>query len=101
MTMLVGMGEEINDKDIKEELMSCFSNAPTAIQVIEVLRGMKQRTGEIARLYTARYELIHYWENQLMADEQIQNGEMMFYVSTLYEALRRKLLKKMHSNYRP
>ena len=52
--MLAGMSEEINDKDIKEELMRCFSNAPTTIQVIQVLRAMQQRTAEITRLYTAR-----------------------------------------------
>ena len=39
--------------------------------------------------------------NQLMVDEQTQNGEMMFYTGTLHEPLRKKLLKKMHSNYRP
>ena len=78
MTMLVGMSEEISDEDIKEELMRCFSNAPTMIQVIQVLRAMHQRQGEITRLYTARYEIIHNWANQLMADEQTQNGEMVF-----------------------
>ena len=62
MTMLAGMSEEIDDEDIKEELMRCFSNAPTTIQVIQVLRAMQQRTGEIARLYTARYKIIHYRE---------------------------------------
>ena len=33
--------------------------------------------------------------------KQTQNGEMMFYAGTLHEPLRKKLLKKMHSNYRP
>ena len=101
MTMLAGMSEEVHDEDIKEELMRCFSNAPTTIQAIQVLRAMQQRPGEIARLYTARYEIIHYRVNQLMADEQTQNGKMMFYAGTLHEPLRKKLLKKMHSKYRP
>ena len=51
MTMLAGMSEEVDDEDIKEELMRCFSNAPTTIQAIQVLRAMQQRPGEIARLY--------------------------------------------------
>ena len=72
MTILAGMSEEIDDDDIKEELMRCFSNAPTTIQV---LRAMQQRTGEITRLYTARYEITHYMVNQLMAEEQTQNSE--------------------------
>ena len=39
--------------------------------------------------------------NQLTADEQTQNGEMMFYTGTLLPPLWKKLLKKMHSNYGP
>ena len=101
MTMLAGMGEEIDDEDIKEKLMRCLSNAPTTFQAIQVLRAMQQRPGEQARLYTARYEVIHYRVNQLMADEQKQNGEMMFYAGTLQGPLRIKLLKKIHLNYRP
>ena len=100
MTMLAGMSEEINDEDIKEELMRCFSNAPTTTQAIQVLRAMHQRPGEITRVYTARYEFIHYRVNQLIADEQTQNGELIFYAGTLHEPFRKKLLKKMHSNYR-
>ena len=41
MTMLAGLNEELDDEDVKEELMRCFSDAPTTIQVIEELRGMK------------------------------------------------------------
>ena len=51
---------------------------------------MQQRPGEIARLYTARYEIIHYRANQLTADEQKQNGKMMFYAGTLHEPLTKK-----------
>ena len=79
--------------------MRCFSDAPTTIQVIEKLRGMKQRPGENARLYAARYKVIHFRVNQLTAEEQNQSGEMMFYVGTLQDHLRRKLLKRIHSTY--
>ena len=48
MTMLAGMSKEVDDEDVKEELMKCFSNIPTTIQAIGVLRGMKQREGEKA-----------------------------------------------------
>lgn len=81
--------------------MRCFSNARTPIQAIGVLREMKQRQGEQARLYANMYEVIHYRANQLTADEQTQNGELMFYVGKLLNHLRKKLLKKMHTNYRP
>ena len=101
MTMLAGMSEDVDDEDIKEELMCCFSNAPTTIQAIQVLRSMQQKPREQARLYTACYEVLHYRANQLMADEQTQNGEMMFFAGTLLPPLQKKLLKKMHSHYRP
>ena len=61
---------------------------------------MKQRPGENARLYAARYEVIHFRVNQLMAEEQNQSGEMMFYSGTLQDHLRRKLLKRIHSTFR-
>ena len=59
MMMLAGMNKEIDDEGVKEELMRCFSNALTTIQAIGVLRGMKQRPDEQARLYTVRYKVIH------------------------------------------
>ena len=31
MTMLAGMNEELDDEDVKEELIRCFSDAPTTI----------------------------------------------------------------------
>ena len=101
MTMLAGMSEDVDDEDIKEKLMCCFSNAPTTIQAIQVLRSMQQKPGEQARLYAACYQVLHYRANQLMADEQTQNGEMMFFAGTLMPPLWKKLLKKMHSHYRP
>ena len=85
----------------RKSLMRCFSNAPATIQAIEKLRGIKQRPGENVRLYATRYEVIHFRANQLMAEEQNQSGEMMFYVGTLQDHLRRKLLKRIHSTYRP
>ena len=99
--MLAGMSEDVDDEDIKEELMCCFLNAPTTIQAIQVLRSMQQKPGEQARLYTACYEVLHYRANQLMADEQTQNGEMMFFTGALLPPLQKKLLKKMHLHYRP
>ena len=62
---------------------------------------MQQKPREQARLYTVCYEVLHYRANQLMADEQAQNGEMMFFTGTLLPPLQKKLLKKMHSHYRP
>ena len=34
MTVIAGMDDTVSDDDLKEEIMRCFSNAPTMIQVI-------------------------------------------------------------------
>ena len=99
--MLAGMDDEVNDEDLKEEIMCCFSNAPTKIQAIQALRAIRQNPNEQARLYTAHYEALHYRANQVTADEQGQNGEMMFFALTLLCPLQRKLLKKMNTVYGP
>lgn len=77
--MLAGMNEELDDDDVKEELIRCFSAAPTSIQV---LKWMKQRAGENDRLYVARYKVILYRTKHLRADELTQKGEIMFYAGT-------------------
>ena len=81
--------------------MRCFSNAPTKIQDIQALRAIRQNPNEQARLYTARYEALHYRANQVTADEQGQNDKMMFFALTLLHPLQRKLLKKMNMVYGP
>ena len=41
-TFIAGMDDTVSDDDFKEEIMRCFSNAPTMIQGIGVLRGIRQ-----------------------------------------------------------
>ena len=36
------MDDNVSDSNLKEEIMRCFSNAPTMIQAIGVLRGIRQ-----------------------------------------------------------
>ena len=40
--IIAGMNDTVSDDDLKEEIMRCFSNAPTMIQAIGVLRGIRQ-----------------------------------------------------------
>ena len=100
-TMLAGVDDEVNDEDLKEEIMCCFSNAPTKIEAIQALRPIRQKPEEQARLYTAHYEVLHYRANQVTADEQGQNVEMMFFALTLLHPLQRKLLNKINMVYGP
>ena len=41
-TIIAGMDDTVSYDDLKEEIMRCFSNAPTMIQAIGVLRGIRQ-----------------------------------------------------------
>ena len=41
-TIIAGMDDTMGDDDLKEEIMRCFSNAPTMIQAIGVLIGIRQ-----------------------------------------------------------
>ena len=43
MTMLANI-ETVDDEALKEEVMRCFSNAPTTFQAIKVLRGHAAET---------------------------------------------------------
>ena len=38
--IIAGMDDNMSDEDLKEEIMRCFSNAPTTIQAIGLLRGI-------------------------------------------------------------
>ena len=41
-TIIAGMDDTISDDNLKEEIMRCFSNAPTMIHAIGVLTGIRQ-----------------------------------------------------------
>ena len=41
-TIIAGMDETVSDDDLKEGIIRCFSNTPTMIQGIGVLRGIRQ-----------------------------------------------------------
>ena len=41
-TTIAGMDDNVSNDDLKEEIMRCFSNTPTMIQAMGVLRGIRQ-----------------------------------------------------------
>ena len=101
MTIIAGIDDNMDDEDLKEEIMRCFSNAPTTIQAIGVLRGICQRQNEQACLYATRYEFVHNRANYITPEEQTQVNEIIHYASTLLPHLQKKLLKKMNNYHRP
>ena len=100
MTIIAGMDDNVDDEDL-EEIMRCFSNAPTTIQAIVVLRGIHQRQNEQVCLYAARYEFVHNRANHITPEEQTQVNEIIHYASMLLPHLQKKLLKKMNNYHRP
>ena len=88
-TIIAGMDDTGGNDDLKEEIMRCFSNAPTMVQAISVLRG------------TYRYEFVHNRAHNIQPEEQTQVSELIHYVSTLLPHLQRKLLKKLNSLHQP
>ena len=91
------MDDTVSNDILKEEIMRCFSNVPTMIQAIGVLRGIRQWQNEQAFLYAARYEFIHNRAHNIQPEEQTQVSELIHYASTLLAHLQRKLLKKLNS----
>ena len=75
MTMIAGMDDNVDDEVLKEEIMRCFSNAPTTIQAIVVLRGIRQRQNKQAGLYAASYKLVYIRAHQITLEEQTQVNE--------------------------
>ena len=101
MTVIAGMDDTVSDDNLNEEIMRCFSNAPTMIQAIGVLRGIRHWQNEQACLYAARYEFVHNREHNIQPEEQTQVSGIIHYVSTLITHLKKKLLKKLNTYHRP
>ena len=100
-TIIASVDDTMGDDDLKEEIMRCFSNAPTMIQAIRVLRGIRQQQNEQAHLYAARFEFVHNRAHNIQPEEQTQISELIHYTSTLVPHLQRKLLKKLNSFHQP
>ena len=95
------MDDTVSDDNLKEEIMTCFSNAPTMIQAIRVLRGIRQWQNEQACLYAARYEFVHNRAHNIQPEEQTQVSELIHYASILLPHLQRNLLKKLNLFHQP
>ena len=100
-TIIAGMDDNISDEDLKEEIMRCFSNAPTMKQAIGVLRGIRQWQNEQVHLHVARYEFVHSRANNITQEEQTQVSEIIHYALTPLPHLKKKLLKKLNTYHRP
>ena len=101
LTVLSGLNPALTDDQIKEEIMMCFSLAPTRRQALERLRAMHQETDEQMQQYIVRHEVAHLRAHKLTADEQCSIIEIMEFAMKLQPYIQDKHLKKTDGNKLP
>ena len=101
LTVLSGLNPAFTDDQIREEIMMCFSLAPTRRQALEKLRAMHQETDGQMWQYIVRHEVAHLRAHKLTADEQCSISEIMEFAMKLQPYIQDKLLKKIDGNRLP
>ena len=98
LAVLSGLNKGLTDEQVKEEIMRCFSPAPTRRQAIEKLRAMHQEPDEQMHQYIVRHEVVHLRALRLTADEQCSTSEIVKFAINLQPFIQDKLLKKIDGN---
>ena len=101
LAVLSGLNPGLTDKQVKEEIMRCFSPAPTRRQAIEKLRAMHQEPAEQMRQYIVRHKVAHLRAYRLTVDEQCNTSETIEFAINLQPFIQDKLLKKINGNRPP
>ena len=101
LTVLSGLNPALTDDQIREEIMMCFSLAPTRRQALEKLRAMYQETDEQMQQYIVRHEVAYLRAHKLTADKQYSINEIMEFAMKLQPYIQDKLLKKIDGNRPP
>ena len=101
LAVLSGLNPGLTDEQVKEEIMRCFSPAPTRRQAIEKLRAMHQEPDEQMHQYIVRHEVAHPRAHRLTADEQCNTSEIIEFAINLQPFVQEKLLKKIDGNRLP
>ena len=98
LAVLSGLNPGLTDEQVKEEIMKCFSPAPTRRQAIEKLRAMHQEPDEQMGQYIVRHKVAHLRAHKLIADEQCSTSEIIEFAINLQPFVQDKLLKKIDGN---
>ena len=101
LAVLLGLNPGLTDEQVKEEIMRCFSLAPTRRQAIEKLRAMHQEPDKQMHQYIVRHEVAHLRAHRLTADEQCNTSEIIECAINLQPFVQDKLLKKIDGNRPP
>ena len=101
LAVLSGLNPGLTDEQVKEEIMRCFSPAPTRRQAIEKLRAMHQEPDEQMHQYIVRHKVAHLRAHRLTADEQCSTSEIIEFAINLQPFIQDKLLKKIDGSRPP
>ena len=101
LTVLLGLNPALTDDQIREEIMMCFSLAPTRRQALEKLRAMHQETDKQMWQYIVRHKVAHLKAHKLTADKQCSISEIMEFAIKLQSYIQDKFLKKIDGNKPP
>ena len=101
LTVLSGLNPALTDDQIREEIMMCFSLAPTSRQALEKLRAMHLETDEQMWQYIVIHKVAHLRAQKLTADKQCSISEIMEFAMKLQPYIQDKLLKKIDGNKLP
>ena len=85
----------LSDKEVKEEMMRCFSPIPTRRQAIKMMRTMCQDEDEQMQQYIVRHEVAHVRAHRLSSDDQVSSSEIIEFAMTLQPFIQDYLLKKI------
>ena len=101
LAVLLGLNPGLTDEQVKEEIMRCFSPAPTRRQAIEKLKAMHQEPDEQMHQYIVRHQVAHLQAHRLTVDEQCNTSEIIEFAINLKSFIQDKLLKKINGNRPP
>ena len=101
LSVLSGLNPGLSDKEIKEEMMRCFSPIPTRRQAIEMLRIMCQGEGKQMCQYIMRHEVAHARGHRLLPDDQLSQAKIIEFAMTLQPVIQDKLLKRTDGDRPP
>ena len=101
LSVLSGLSPRLSDKEVKEEMMRCFSPIPMRRQAIEMMKIMHQEDDEPMHQYIMRHEVAHARAHRLSPDDQLSSSEIIEFAMTLQPIIQDKLLKRIDGDRPP
>ena len=101
LSVLSGLSPRLSDKEVKKEMMRCFSPIPMRRQAIEMMRNMHQKDDEQMHQYIMKHEVAHARAHRLSPDNQLSSSEIIEFAMTLQPIIQDKLFKRIDGDRPP